>query len=530
MALLAKFLTNKANLALLFILVTFFALYLSLVVPAPIAPDELSPDFFSSLLIDNSEFGYVPIDNVAFENGFKTTPGGFYFNPATGEYVSGAFPGFIYLSALLKSMGIGFYYINPILAVLGLLLLYCAVKRLFNARIALVTIVLLGISPIYVHWSVLAYQDMSSLIFLFLIGYLSIVCFQKNSFVLKVIIGLSIGWWIFMRYTNVVYLASLLPLALALLIFKKKKFLYGVLPVVISLSICLVFIFLFNEQYYNSWVTIPSCVVTGESLDTGFYYTSDMVFGGSMLERFYLSFKHMLFYSNFVIPLYFIGIISMMIGIVRGKEKLRCIALICLLFLIVGCFFFYSNYKPFYWESAHFSPYRYLLPAYTVIVTLIAIGINSKTFRKFLRPLFVTTFIVISISYIFTMPFNSYLVNQSKLAHLEIRQEIETIIPADNSVIFTGFFNKVIPEGIDIVDTEKNIFGQDIVAGDLVSLVDQLLLDNQRVWWIPNAEERNDLESYFDGKYNMDIILEQNVLNSNSKTMKIFIFEINGLR
>lgn len=493
---------NKADLAVLLMIFNFFIVYLYFVVPVPIAPDEQVPNFFSSLLYEQNKFEYSPVKSIAFYSGFKIAPNGFNFNPITGNIVGTSFPGFIFLSTLFKTININIYYVSPILSVLGLLLFYVAIKRLLNRRIALIATALLGISPIYLQWSTLAYQDMSSLFYFFLLLYLFTLFYENKSFRLSILIGFILGWWIFMRYTNAIYLVGFITLAL----FKKsennytfinKESLKNLLVIIISFSIVLLFLLIFNKTYYNSYITIPSVVSTGETLDTGFDYVSDNVLDNPIIKLSAV-FEHAILYFDYLIPLWILIFLSVAELIKNQKIKIQYILPIVFTF-IAAMYFFYTGTKPFYWKSAHYSYYRYLLPIYPLLILLFSTSIINKNININIKSLIVSIFVILSVIHIFIIPYNAYNIYQSKLDYTEFQDEIEHSIPIDDTVILSGFWTKLINPKRDIVYMDTS--GRGATPEEFPPLIDELLRSKKKIFLIPFTSHEYGIKKYLEGKY-----------------------------
>ena len=510
-----KCLINKIDVLLLLILTIFLIFYLYFVIPIPIAPDEQVPDFFSSLLLEHNEFGYTPTKSLAFVNGLKTTPNGFWLNQMTGKIIGGTFPGFIYLSALFKSMNINIYYINPILSVLSLFIFYATIKRLLNRNIALLTIIFLGISPIYLHWSTLAYPDMSSLFYFLLIIYLYVLSHERKNLGVMILIGILMGWWIFMRYTNAIYF----PIFLFLVYNKSKirSFMGDNLILIVSFGLVLCSLFIFNKTYYNSYITIPSAVNTGETLTTGFNFISDNIIIKSPLIKLSAIFKNAFLYFNYLVPLLFLILLPVVKTL--KTRKIQSFLFIVSIFM-VSTYFFYIGGKSFYWSSSHYSYYRYLLPLFVILTPLLSLSI-CRNINKSAKPLIILTFVILSIFYTFNMPYDAFDIRQSKLDHLEFQDEIMGYISVNNSVILTGHWAKIMDPKIELIYIGTTVTSTNITSEHLVPTIDGLLQNNTSIFLIPFTNQEYKLKRELDVMYTINMLKE-----INGQIYDIKIYEI----
>ena len=515
---------------LMFILVLYFVFYNSFVVPIAIAPDEQAADFFSSLLIEKNEFDYTPSPVVTIEGAYKSTADGFFFNNETGKYVAGTFPGFIYLSAILKSTGILFYYISPIFSVLCLLLFYLFIRKLFQRKIALISTILLGMSPLYTQWSVLPYQDICSLFYFFVLMLLITYSGHKNDPIWNILIGLVMGWWIFMRYTNAIFIPALIIFYLLLQKdspnFKIKTTYKEMKIITASFLVFLFSIFIFNKMYYSKYVTIPTVAATNESLSTGFIYFSKYLFNQSIIEKIYLSLNHIIVYSNYIIPLSSLAILFMIYSIKNRNNKLCYLASTCFLIFTLGAYIFYTGTKPFYWTSAHYSTYRYLLPAYCLLIPLISFELTQHM-KKAVKILMICVFVISSMSYIYTLPFNIFSISQSKIDYLNFHENIESSIPSNNTVVLAGYWTKIISQDKNIINTQEDTSTTPMDINNLIGIINELLSNTTYgVYWIPNIYESTEMKKDLDDKYNLITLAEYAILDPDGKSRDVTIYQL----
>lgn len=291
-------------------------------------------------------------------------PLGFYTKE--GQVVPHFPPGYPLLMALLGTVGLEFH-VTPILGTLSFILLFLVLSRLTDRWIALLLSVLWALSPIVIWGSTSVMSDMGACVFILLTFYLFLKRRPEAA-------GLTFGFSLLIRPSNIIFAAVLLPL-----IAKEKKLVPFGLFFFIPTSI---------SAIYN-WG------VHGSPWKYGYYDTLSLLSGSIFPEN-------ALFYTGQVLMQF--TPLLLLIAIIPLWKKQRGAWVYSLWFL---CFFFFYSFINLGRES--WWSLRFLLPAYPALFILAALG--AKNIRDYVShrwrcatslavPVMVILTVVISIYFI----------------------------------------------------------------------------------------------------------------------------------
>jgi len=220
---------NKPIFVLLVIAVIFGAVYFWLVTPINTGqnighrfdwPDEVANYFFIENLAKTGEL-YVsePLNSVAKN---QVHPRSFNVKN-NGSLVPGSFLGLILLYGFLaKIFGVGLIiYITPILAILGSLAFYGIIKRIFDEKIALLSLVLMLFHPAWWYYSVTSMLPNVCFVSLVIISvWLLFFKETKITFPQILLSAFSLGLAISIRPVEIIWIVALYFL-LSIYLFRK---------------------------------------------------------------------------------------------------------------------------------------------------------------------------------------------------------------------------------------------------------------------------------------------------------------------
>ncbi|MBA7663599.1 hypothetical protein ES703_71644 [subsurface metagenome] len=263
---------HKESLTLFACLSLIFLLYVS-TIPQDITsspmfynPSENMYYFFSQLYKESGSLSYTPpyVNKV---------PGDIYlaFTPRDAAMYNSniVLQGTLYTPIIYGTLLIFledlYFLLTPIISIFSLVVLYLIFKNIFNSVVALVSIILLSLLPIYWFLSVSIVSDTILSSFMFLLGVYwvtKLLNHQKLSFYIlaSIFFAFSLGT----RYENILLL---LPLILIFIIVKLKEINWKYLLA----SIIVTSIILFNILYLNN-------LLYGSPFKTGYHILLEDMF------------------------------------------------------------------------------------------------------------------------------------------------------------------------------------------------------------------------------------------------------------
>ncbi|HOO77466.1 MAG TPA: glycosyltransferase family 39 protein [bacterium] len=344
-------------------------------------------DFYSTNLAETGGFGYVPPGDAFFgRTGF--TPRYFIYAGGGEKTFPRKFPGFILAWAGWKALLPSFpgKLINPAAAAAAVVLVYLIARR-FHPRgpAAAGAAVLLAVNPILIHRAYMYNPTVFNLLFFLLSLWFLLEAVCRGGTVWFALLGLASGCFLWIRPTNVVYLAGL-----AGLIFWERRRVRGPARFLLSLAVLAAGVgalLWYNSRVFGSWLSLG-------------YTAATRVSGEVMGVKAPLSVARILDYLNFhpsiwinhvrmlplTLTLAFPPLVLALIGIFGGDDepdRPRFRPFYLLLFaLAVG---FFSNFGTYGHEEGeltlHSSFLRYLLPALALLCIPAAAAIG-----RFPRP------------------------------------------------------------------------------------------------------------------------------------------------
>lgn len=484
----------------LFIFVLIIFISFLLIESIPLSPDEQVADITSN----NLEFygPYIKLDNNSLADlGYATFPLGLNYNEINDNVYATTFPGYIYFLSYFKQTGISPYFSSILVFIILIILTYLLAKNIFSKHISILLAILVSISPIFIHWSLLNYLDIFSLFLLVFSVYL--ILKYKNILSINLISGILVGLWIFSRYTNAIFLPIFILLFYDELKARKFRcfliFSLGILAVLIPM-------FYFNYIHYNALITIPDTVNTGNE----FNYVSIFVLTGNIILRFLTGSSELLLNTINVSFLGLFLIFSILFALKyakkEGNDKLRILTMILLYFLFVGIFFFYSGQKQFYNQSPHYSFYRYILPVF-YFGTILS-GFYISKLNKFFKILIVSLISILLIINSCTSNYSLLYVHNQKIYYQELKNELMHLTP-ENSIIITDFYGKIVYPSRKIVSTNFNLSKENVTKEKFSELFFHLkpnIISKQLFILTTNNEELNKRLDFIPREFSIELL------------------------
>ena len=159
------------------------------------------------------------------------------------------------------------FFVPAFFGAIGVLLVYCLGKLLFETRIALTAALLLMLTPAYLEFSTSLWSDVPVAILLLGGAVVLIWGYQRSSWISAGIVGIVaaslIGWAIFSRYAAIVFLV---PLALFFCFRHTREQLFRLFSLRVFIITCLVIaigVLFFNNVVYGGLLTTPYSKVNG---------------------------------------------------------------------------------------------------------------------------------------------------------------------------------------------------------------------------------------------------------------------------
>ena len=251
-------------------------------------------------------------------------------------------PGYPLLMALAGFIGLEFY-VNPILGILAIILMFLLVKDLADTWMAALFSLLWAFSPIVMYGSTSVMSDLSATVFILL----SLYFYRREKIIPS---ALALGFSLTVRPTNVLYCLIFLPVLLKET-WKDKQWIKFGLFFAVPVSLYAIY----NWQVY------------GLPWKTGYSDFSDHLLTS-------VFFNHLVFYIKEIILQFtpFLVILALLASWKKNKDSLFYAGWF-LIFLIFYCFW-RSGGDTWWWT-------RFLLPAFPALFFLAAQGLkNLSTF------------------------------------------------------------------------------------------------------------------------------------------------------
>jgi len=457
------------------------------------SPDENTYVYFSKLLKNESSLGYIEPLNEEYDTNIFLFRSAIY-SDETKLVSSRGFFGINVINGVIWSLTGESYFINVLIALLGLVFFYLLIRELFNQRIALISLVCASVLPLYAFWAPRVYADIPSLAFL-LGSMFYLVRYSKSKqlkYVVLSAIFFSVSFWC--RYVAVIYMAIFIVIFLAFPLksaFTKKNLyavgIYGAVSVVLILPLLIL-----NGQLYGG----P--FATGLALNPNIN-----VVEGSIFERLVHNFgKYFLSLDLYYVVVYtMLGLLGIVLLLKNGgRNKKLALFFICTfvfinIYIANSALWGESSAKA---ELSH-SYMRYLMLHYLL---LIPYGITFlDEIRSFkVRGLVISALAVLCVVITFTVPSNPIEYRNGMTDRVFTRDYFLDAIPED-AIVFSRFYDKYISQ-----DRKTAIYYYIVPAEERISrtasLIKEMLEDDLVIFFLKEDRDEKTMEVmgyyYFD--------------------------------
>lgn len=513
--------------ALISIMSITYAYY---VVPIASAPDELSYQYFSTSMQENSQLWFED----SFNQNYNSTifePSNFVYNSLTNRIVSTGFSGMILLVSALATFGVNPYYVNPILSFITLFVFYSFVKNIFSSEIAFITIIIVGSLPIYFHYSTLLFTTIASFLVLIL-GLLYLQIWQKNQKnKLYLIIGIMLfSEWVLFRTPNAIFLiSSVIPYVLYTILREKKNIinmpvtiLYSMIPI----TAVAVQFFLLNNDLYGSPLSTGIALATNQAV-SGTLNASPLSLINVEWHGIINALLNISLYSFYANPLFIIGLFSVICHLIT-RDKTQQSAFVML--LSISLFLFYASGYFHFWgyqwdhQTPHSSLNRYFFPMYILVVPYGVNLLHRTIYNK--RVLALVLLLIVIINPLANM--NSSFSTQYIKDYKEVLAQDQLILLENteiDAIIFTKYWDKVIFPKRNVAVYTKIVENERI--NETVRLMSELKDDGKPVYFAYHFENLKFFNEFTEVLAKNDLILleiirKDDQINNNKETLILY--------
>jgi hypothetical protein len=445
------------------------------------SPDENTYIYFSRLLKNESSLGYTEPLNEKYDTNIFLFRSAIY-SDETKLVSSRGFLGINVINGVIWSLTGESYFINILIALLGLVFFYFLVKELFNQRIALVSLICASVLPLYAYWSPRIYADIPSLAFL-LGSMLYLVKYSKNKQLKYIVLSailFSISFWF--RYIAGIYMAVFVVIYLAFPLknaFTKRNLYAAGIYVAIS-AVLISPLLILNNQLYGGPFT------TGMALNPNINVVEGSIIGRLMhnFGKYFLSLD--LHYVVIYTMLGFFGIILLLKN--GGRNKKLALFFICT-FISINI---YIANMVLWGESlpkadlSH-SYMRYFMLHYLLLIPYSIAFLDEIKLPK-LRGTIISLLMVLCIVITITLPSNPIQYREGMNDRVIARDFFLDVIPED-AIVFSRYYDKWISQ-----DRKTAIYYYIVPAEERISrtadLIKEMLDDDLKVFFL--KEDRNE--------------------------------------
>lgn len=434
-------LTGK-NLISILIIISAFALlynYSNLKTEyIPNSPDEAQSRFFAYHFIETGELQW----ESELNNKYGTT----IFAPrnlaALGQNVYAPKKPLLYILTM-ATFGVfsRIEYFTPVFGLLGIMVFFLVLRKLAGNKIALVSSIFIGISPVYLLYSVFYWEHVPALVLTFL-AYYTFLRFQESRKTAYLILtGLFLVVAIFMRPVDILSISSFV---VVLLLFYWKSF--SIRSVVITGFIFIIssipYLFL-NKLVFGGFFNIPEIMRASSYLEQSDYSVIPMD-----INMYYASFMNHVILVQIVSAMAVMGIIYVLL---RGNSHLWKFSIAVLAYCLVIFVFYGARDTTYAFGGGNIfaSLNRYFLPisAMSYLFAGIFIGVLSTHFKKttIIKPITALAILLVVVISLRMSLVSSGGVNERSSTMQRWSQRIGVIrqLPED-SIVFTSEGDKYI--------------------------------------------------------------------------------------
>ncbi len=424
----AKSMTNQIYIGILLLLL-LFSTYVNKV-DTVVAPDEFAHFFEVKLMRNYGTYDkkITGEESLMIQNHLIPAPQWVNFNPTRESLVSGFFPYYSYLQYIISLLGTNAIFYTNLILMMGIFLFLLVIAQKKKSPLVL----LLLLFPTLFHQAQFLYQDMFSF---YLFIFFFYVAGFSNKYLLEILI---LGMLVYVRYTNILFVIPLY------LFSQYRNYRINSLSYRIVLKWLLLWwimwalLLIFNKIYYNSYLTIPNTVHTGN--DTNYLSAVKENLFTSNIYKFYdLYFSHNI---NIVLPLVFFFFFLFL----RSKfSKIERFIILTSNSLILVFFLTWFKLDYLYKYSLHGSYYRYVLPIFLFLYLYVLLNRKRLFMHRLLMVLGFSTYTIISLYSVFHVVKNWYGTYEQASYKWE-KKSTEKIISSyftGNSIILTNFFSKI---------------------------------------------------------------------------------------
>ncbi len=421
---------KKYYLILAVLSVIFFFVYSSFFMGRPVGfstPDENVNFFYTKYVADNHSIVYQDPLNAQVDTTNIRPRGMSYFD---GKFVPNLFFGmyFFYGASYKLFSLVGLpestvLYLNPLLAVLGVWLLYFLVDEAFNARTAIISACLLFVLPPYWYWASFYFSNILAVV-LFLAAFLfAFKALNQGRIWFYALSGLLFSLTLLVRPDFVYFLPAFLVLLLVKWRSIKVKYL-GVAVGVFVIS--MLPLLLLNNYLYGGFLK------TGQHVALG--WRGIVPPAGNHPS--YLGENISLLFS--AVPLSIFGLGGLLYCLRKGKPYAYALSLVPPV-LIFG-YIFLTGQPGRFDLIVHNSYVRYFIPIYVLLVPLFVIFLLRVVRNKYIVAIALLVFVTFSVALTYPglLDTRRSITDYSKKAE-SIFNETEP-----NSVIFVASLDKVL--------------------------------------------------------------------------------------
>lgn len=215
----------------------------------PVSPDESQVFFFSDLLSRKYTLKYQnPLNSKYNEKIFAARQ----YVQIEKDTVPSAFLGFIIIVSIFKGINSSLInFVGPILSGLSLFYIFKLSNLIFGKKTAIITLVLQGIFPVFIYWTLSFFNNISELPFLIGGLYYLFNALRKKSVSFYIVTAVFFALSIWIRYTNIL----LIPLIylVSYLFFRKSISLTGIIYTLLTFIVLILPLFISNNALYGNF-------------------------------------------------------------------------------------------------------------------------------------------------------------------------------------------------------------------------------------------------------------------------------------
>ena len=466
------------------------------------APDEANYILTAENLLQHRSFA---IKNIYSSYNERYNTGAFSFQhlnyiPKVGM-VEQYPPGMAILLAFMSIVLFGnMFYVVPVIGALGVVLFYYFVKDLFGERHALYSAILLIVLPCYWHWSVLVYSDIPSLVCFIAALMLLGRAFKTDKAILYTLCGALFGFWIWLKYANVIMLPAVL-----VYIWLNKDWIRKKRNLLICFSAFAIFVIglmLYHYWSYGNVFTIgyhysSSAVGAGAGDLSGYPVVKTDVFSKVLSVIPFnpkVLAKHMINFplqSSLAIPYIMLSIVSLIVMFKRDRNF--CTLIFLVLAILVG---FYGNAGTFGRDveemTLRSSYLRYLMPGFALLLIPTSLLIEKISTKRMEQNMLIGLLVIASLT-----------VNLSSVPQSNLRKAITRDLPrmrnekevllrltGEGSVLMSKFKPKyLLPDRIPLYYEIMSLSETRRVSG-------LLLKDGVKVYFIADSSNEDKIRGF----------------------------------